>query len=166
MRDHMRGSAASQSFKTVALYKARGRRFDRDVATRHSIQEQRARADARAAEHAVLMAQRVLKSRERITDLLQEQLQTLPPDQVQLFREAAETASTREMAMADHADDAWLRARLANDRHKDVLAIRPARHVCHADALEQLDEAVAQQRRAMDATLTTGMAKMAYEIML
>jgi len=159
MREHMRGGPSLQSFKTVAHLKARARGLERVVTTRHKRQEQRAHHDAKAAERSVLLAQRVLKSRERISDMLGHMQQALPPQQAQFFRQPAAVSSEHEMVMAEQTDETWQYANVASERRDDVLAVRPVRHASRDDADEQLRKAHAMDEHLMQLTLTSGVMR-------
>ena len=138
------------SLKHLAHAHARCRGHERAAEMRRRHQEQRAKADAKAAERAVLVAQRTLKIRERITDLVSDLQLTLPPAQAAHFRGVAARASERELVAAEDTDEAWLRADLSHARHADVIKVGPARYACRDDAAEQLQASATRERHLVE----------------
>ena len=135
------------SLKHLAHANARRRGYERAAEMRQWQQVQRAKADAKAAERAVLVAQRTLKIRERITDLVGYLQLTLPPAQAAHFRGVAARASESELVAAEDTDEAWLRADLSHARHADVMKVGPARYACRDDAEEQLQASATRVER-------------------
>lgn len=135
------------SLKHLAHANARRRGHERAAEMRQWQHEQRTRADAKAAERAVLVAQRTLKIRERITDLVGYLQLTLPPAQAAHFRGVAVRASESELVAAEDTDEAWLRADLSHARHADVMKVGPARYACRDDAEEQLQASATRVER-------------------
>ena len=135
------------SLKHLAHANARRRGHERAAEMRQWQHEQRAKADAKAAERAVLVAQRTLKIRERITDLVGYLQLTLPPAQAAHSRGVAARASESELVAAEDTDEAWLRADRSHARHADVMKVGPARYACRDDAEEQLQASATRVER-------------------